>query len=117
MNNVLGVIAPDPIGKQLGTGYERFSSSCGIDGLAKVNGYRLDVLAVINPTGRPGRFRLFITLCKVEFDTICIWNITNPIVAGALTRYGFTAEVEITNLGEAIEGMRWDKKLVHQTKP
>lgn len=101
---------PDPIGQLLGTGYDRFESKCGIDGLAKEKDNRLDVLAVhANKPGK-GQFRAFIALCKKHYQTVCVWDIFNPVVEQALTKYGFTEAHEVDGMtGEAMIGMRWDK--------
>jgi hypothetical protein len=109
--SVLGVISPDPCAVLLCTGYSRFTSPLGIDGLAKENGRRLDLLAVVNPTEEHGLFRRFIAEAKLEYDTICVWEIVNPAVEAALGRYGFQPETEISGVGPSvpIEGLRWDK--------
>jgi len=104
----LGEMIPDPVGVVLGTGYMRFESACGIDGLAKVTGDRLDILAVAARTTGKGQFRKFITLAKQEFKTVCVWEDWNPILGPALARYGFTPEKEIQADGEVVDGWRWD---------
>src|ERR1051325_12094400 len=101
---VLGTTEPDPIGVMLDTGYMRFVSSTGIEGLAKTTGRQLDVLAVVNPTGKPSSFRNFIAQAKTEFDTINVWVIENPVVADALKRYGFTPETMMDPDGVPVEG-------------
>jgi hypothetical protein len=106
--SVLGETCVDPVGAILGTGYLRFESPTGLEGLAKPNGSRLDVLAVINPTGKAGIFRKFIAQAKTEYHTICVWHIENSIVREALKRYGFETELEIDATGEVLKGMRWD---------
>lgn len=106
--SVLGTTSPDPFGVMLGTGYSRFVSPTGLEGLAKATGDRLDVLAVINPTNERGRFRAFITAAKGEFKTICVWHIDNPIVHSALIRYGFTTDVRIDQFNDVMTGLRWD---------
>lgn len=110
--SVLGKVSPDMAGMMLQTGYNRFSSPVGIDGLAKVNGDRLDILAVHAATPGFGQFREFMKLCKKQFNTICIWEIWNPSLEAALLRYGFTPQTEITGWGETVHGLRWDKPLV-----
>lgn len=109
--NVLGTTRPDPVGLILGTGYQRFQSPIGIEGLAKENGRRLDILAVVNPTDERGRFRLFIAQAKTQYDTICVWEIFNPAIHAALLRYGFVPETEIPGTGPPVpvEGLRWDR--------
>lgn len=109
--SVLGKTSIDPVGAMLNTRMQRFVSPTGIEGLARVAGDRLDVLAVINPTGLRGRFRAFIAAAKIEYQTICVFAIENPIVDQALRRYGFTLDVEIDQFGDVQELLRWDKTL------
>lgn len=101
-------VEPDPVGQILGTGYFRFDSVAGISGLAKSNGVRLDILAVVAVREGHGQFRCFIKLCKAAYQTICVWHDDNPVVHEALERYGFTPEVELQSDGEMVTGMRWD---------
>ena len=107
--SVLGITSPDPVGIMLNTRMERFVSPTGIEGLARATGDRLDVLAVVNPTGMSGRFRDFIAAAKLEYRTICVLAIENPSVYSALLRYGFTPDVEIDQFGDTQELLRWDK--------
>lgn len=107
--SVLGVTSPDPVGVMLNTRMERFVSPTGIEGLARAIGDRLDVLAVINPTPIRGCFGKFIAAAKIEYQTICVFAIGNPIVDQALRRYGFTPDVEIDEFGDTQELLRWDK--------
>lgn len=107
--SVLGKTSPDPMGLILETRFERFVSPTGIEGLARATGDRLDVLAVINPTKERGRFRAFIDQAKIEYRTICVWAIENPIVDQALRRYEFTPDVTIDEFGDTQELLRWDK--------
>lgn len=109
--SVLGQTRPDRIAQILGTGYERFNSLTGVDGLAKVNGDRLDVLAVHTPEPFQNRgcCREFVRQAKEQYCTVCIWHVDNQTLAGALKRYGFTPETEIQSDGEIVPGWRWDK--------
>lgn len=109
MNALLGPTEPDPFGLFLGTGYQRFESPCGIHGLAKESGDRLDVLAVYAAEAGKGQFREFIRLAKEQFQTVCVWFDDNPALGPALKRYGFTPETEIDGSGEVLTGWRWDK--------
>lgn len=107
--SILGQTTADPIGVMLDTRMQQFKSPCGLEGLARATGDRLDVLAVENNTGRSGRFRAFIAAAKLEYRTICVWAIENPAVHAALLRYGFTPDVEIDQFGDTQELLRWDK--------
>lgn len=104
-------LEPDVGGRFLGVPdeYQRFVARNGLMGLAKVHGARLDLLAVFNPTGTSGVFRAFIDQAKLEFSTICVWEIFNPILHDALLRYGFTSEIEIAFDGVPLHGLRWDR--------
>lgn len=82
--------SPDPIGDMLGTRYKRFESSVGINGLAKVTGKRIDILAVVATRQRTGQFRRFIAAAKNAFDVVAVWEDWNHVVGDALHRYGFT---------------------------
>lgn len=109
--NPIGKTTPSFIGVMLGTGYDEFQSPSGIGGLCKVTGDRLDLLAVHASIEGKGQFREFIRQCKEWFKTICVWHIANPVVEGALERYGFTPETEIDGQGETMTGMRWDGEI------
>lgn len=109
--SVLGKTSPDPIGILLGSRMQRFTSPTGIEGLARAAGDRLDVLAVINPTQERGRFRTFIAEAKIEYKTICVIAVENPVVHSALMRYGFTPDVEIDQFGDTQEMLRWDRPI------
>lgn len=66
MKPVLGQTCIDPILVTLGTGYSRFESPTGIDGLAKEerDGEALHILAVVTVFQGRGSFRNFITEAK-----------------------------------------------------
>lgn len=108
MKPILGNTRPDPAGVILDTGYLQFCSPVGIDGLCKVTDNRLDVLAVIAIRTGKGHFRKFIRQAKLEYSTICVWEIWNPFLDGVLSRYGFVAREEEQD-GETVTGWRWDK--------
>ncbi len=75
---LLGKTTPDLAGQILKTGYDRFQSPTGIDGLCRVTGKRLDLLAVFAAQEGKGQFRNFIAKSKKEFETIRIYEIWNP---------------------------------------
>lgn len=109
-HSVVGVLASDPVGLMLGTGYHRFKAACGIDGLAKVDGKRLDLLAVVTDTPGKGQFREFIRLAKAAYDTVRVWQISNPTLNEALKRYGFTRTWTLGPDGEVVTGRVWTKR-------
>lgn len=98
---------PDPVGAALGTGFMRFSARCGIDGLAKVSGDRLEVLAVTTDTPGLGCFRRFIADAKQHYCWVEVIDIWNPWLEGALARYGFTHFYRTEPDGEIVTGMLW----------
>lgn len=110
---VLGSTGPDPTAVLLGTGYVRFSSQTGIDGLAKLVGHTLEILAVHARKQGTGQFRNFITQAKEEYLTIKLWHVWNPFLEAALDRYGFRLVKErvvfVDASSEVIEGWRWDR--------
>ena len=111
--SILGTLSEDPIGKALGTGYQRFYSPCGIDGLAKVSpGLRLEILAVNAVRPGNGHFKHFIDQAKKEFNIIIIWHVTSEVLIDCLPRYGFRQWQERQRCAERfehMEGYRWDK--------
>jgi hypothetical protein len=91
---------PDEIAEFLGTGFDRFETSSGLHGLAKVTGDTLEVLAVMSPNPGTGQFREFIRATKEIYRTVTVLEDWNPIVTAALQRYGF----------QRIEGgWKWDR--------
>lgn len=80
---------PDGVGVLLGTGFNRFTTAGGIDGLGKITGKRLDLLAIVALDPGTGQFRRFIAEAKTHFDTIAILHDWNPLMPEILKRYGF----------------------------
>ncbi len=107
--SVLGATAPDPFGQILGTGYDRFKSPTGMNGLAKVSANRIDILALDATIPGTGQLRNFIDQCKREYETVCIWEVWNPWLHEVLRRYGFRALREADpDTGEELDGYRYD---------
>lgn len=94
------------MGALLGTGFWRFKSDGGIDGLAKINGHTLELLAVVARDKNKGHFKSFIFRAKGMFESVCVWHDGNPIIGKALAKYGFSRVVEERD-GEKIPGWRW----------
>lgn len=90
----------------MNTGYQRFTHTSGVQGLAKVTGKRLDLLAVVSSHPGAGEFRAFIADAKKHFDVIAIWEIWEPLLDGILQRYGFT-RTTLTEDGETTTGRLW----------
>lgn len=106
MTPVLGQLIADPVSDILGTGFNRFASASGIDGLAKVEGTRLDILALVSNNPATGQFREFIRQCKESYTTIVIWEVMNLTLEAALKRYGFKAGVD----SEILPVWIWEKE-------
>lgn len=112
MNPVLGTITPDPVAEILGTGFNRFSTPAGVEGLAKEFGDRLDILAVASRVQGQGLFRSFILNAQLHYQTIYVWEVWNEVVEQALQRYGFVrARERDRDSGETLQGWRWDARI------
>ena len=105
------------MGELLGTGYSRFQHACGMAGLAKVTGDRLDILAVNATQQGQGQFRDFIAAAKKTFKTVAVWEDWNPILAPALERYGFKPAQCVEAWGETNNGWEWVSCQNDQTVP
>lgn len=90
------------------TGFEAFTSHVGIDGLARINGACLEVLAVVSAA--PGSFRRFISLAKLEFEQVIVWEVWNPILANALLRYDFRPYTRTESDGDVLKGLAWSQR-------
>lgn len=107
MNAMLGKTEPDPFGQLLGTGFQRFKSHCGVNGLAKEIGQmRLEVLAVESTKPGTGQLRKFVELTKKNYKGVIFWEVWNEDLSKALVRYGFRP-VEKTDEFETISGLGW----------
>ncbi len=107
--SVLGATEPHFIGRVLGTGYERFYSETGMNGLAREDGDRLNLLALDASNPGTGQFREFIEQAKKEYKTICIWHVSHEWLKLKLLEYGFRPYDEndiITT--ELLKGYRYD---------
>jgi hypothetical protein len=101
------VLTPDPVGEILGTGFQRFAvHRFELNGLLKITGDSLEILAVVSENEDRGNFRDFIDACKDRFREVIVWHIDNPIVESALSRYGFVATQKFER-DERIPGMIW----------
>lgn len=110
--SVLGIISPDPVGQALKTGYDRFESSNGIGGLCRVKGRHLDILVIQSEFEGRGYFKQFIGLCKLEFDSIGVWEIMNPDLVPILERWGFSKRDEVESIDgkvEFVSGYCWSR--------
>lgn len=113
MNSLFTIWTPDPIGEVLGTGYYRFDTAIGINGLAQIrhpdnSRIELDILAVVAEQPGKGQFRRFIKEAKKRFDVISVWEDWNPVVGKMLASYGFLVATKCDK-GENLNGWRWTK--------
>ena len=84
-----------------------FDSPLGVDGLAKVNDKRLDILAVFSSDEGKGHFRDFINECKKHYVFIRFWALMNPTLEKTLTRYGFYGGNDVDCFGDIVDVMDW----------
>ena len=103
---VLGVITIDPIGLVLNTGFNKFSSCVGVDGLAKWDETTLELLSVVANQPGTGQFRQFMDQCRSFFQTIIVWEVWNDALAKALIRYGFSPHNSFRD-EEILNGYKW----------
>jgi inorganic pyrophosphatase len=101
-------LTPDPMGVILRTEYQRFNRGA-IDGLCKLDGDRLDLLAFIAEPSGKGYFRQFIVDAKERFSIIAIWQIWNPWLTAVLERYGFIQASHTESDGDELTGYIWTK--------
>lgn len=101
-------------------GYSEFKSPIGISGMCRVDGRRVQFLAVDSIRPGNGLFRDFIAAVKKEFDRIDLLFVESPILLSCLPRYGFqpyqerqflksTSRFPELSRWEHVEGYRWDK--------
>lgn len=96
-------------------GFSEFKSPIGISGMCRVDGRRVQFLAVDSIRPGNGLFRDFIAAVKKEFDQIDIMFVESPILLSCLPRYGFRYYEEsqfIARINEwtFLYGYRWDKQ-------
>src|SRR5213596_3527911 len=109
-DKLLGVLTHDPVGMVLGTGYMRFSSPFGIDGLVRTHSKnKIEFLAVVSLHEGKGNFHRFIDACKERYETICIWHDWNPAIGQMAKRWGFKPETQMECCGEMVSGWQWDR--------
>jgi len=102
---------PDPLSELLKTGYRRFETRIGIQGLARMDNERgLDILAVVSSRPGEGKFRQFIATAQQSFDRVAVWVDFNPLVGKALRRYGFVRAQCTEPDGEVCQGWQWRRQ-------
>lgn len=91
------------------TSFFHFKTTVGVQGLARVNGHHLEILAVHSSHPGRGDFRNFIANCKRSYASIRFWALLNPELAKTLTRYGFYGGFDTDEFGEMVDVMDWNK--------
>jgi len=86
-----------------------FESPSGIHGQAWTEGRNLHLLSVLATEPGTGQFRCFIEACKAEYDSVSVWVIFNPDLAGILRKYGFRRARKTESGGEVLTGYRWQR--------
>lgn len=100
-SELLGSIRPDPIGSYLGSPFVRFNSPLGIHGLMRVNGDRLELLAVNAWIPDTGQLRAFMRHAETLFDSILVMDVMNPFLPRVLMRWGYAPE--------SVDNFLWSK--------
>lgn len=111
---VIGRLTPYPTALILGTGFSIFDCT-NWNGLARVDGERIDILAISTAPVGAGYCRKFFGQLKDAYMTIKVYAIENEILREALLRWGFTpfkeADILMPGQEEAwIEGLQWTRR-------
>lgn len=112
MKPSIGRTEIDPVSVVLETGYSKFSSPSGINGLCKeLAPDKLQVLAVDATKPGTGQFREFMKQIKSDYPNIEFLFVDNITLRCTLHRYGFTEfgyeETHLDGKKEWITGFRW----------
>jgi hypothetical protein len=103
---VVGLLTPDPLGVELGTHLMRFSNkSLQVDGLCKVAGRRIDLVAICSRDCNKGNVSKFFDQLMAAYRAIYVWEIWSPVIKQMLFRRGFMAIREQQDV--IVEGMMW----------
>jgi hypothetical protein len=109
MSTTLGQLKPHWLGDVLGTNFMEFDTPT-VQGLAREDGDRVEILAIYSKEQGRGYFRDFIARCKGEFREVRVLTIMEPQVAKALKRYGFRKFQRREPDGERVAGMVWKRQ-------
>lgn len=90
MENSPITFTPCPVGRSLGTGFDRFNWRDGlVVGAAQVTGdMELNVLFVGSKEEGRGHFKEFLADMRLHYRTVSIFEVWNERLAGYLTRLG-----------------------------
>lgn len=103
---VVGGLAPFAV--STGTEFCSFQTPT-VHGLARVEGKRIDLLAVVAVVTGRGDFGRFVDDLKRSYETIAVWEIWNADLNSMLHRRGFKPVREDVD-GDLVTGVRWDRK-------
>lgn len=95
----------------LGTPYQEYTHHSGCYGLAVVSedGMALDFLSITATVPQMGQCRGMLHEAQDRSEEVTVWEIWNPHLAQALSRYGFVPCSRVD--GQAVvAGMRWEKR-------
>lgn len=104
---VLGVLRQQQPERRL-TNFMEFDAG-KVQGLARVNGRHLEILAVLSKQAGCGNFRKFVEDCKGHYASVRFWALMNPELEKALTRYGFYGGFDTDEFGEIVDVMDWTR--------
>lgn len=102
------LLGRDAVAIALESPFERFSSHCGVDGLARITkDGSAEILAVASKETGKGNFQKFVAECKKCFRRIVVIDIFNQDLKDALVRYGFEDVAWRNDCNEEYEAMQW----------
>lgn len=102
---------PDPAGLLLGTGFMRFTTKLGIDGLALESNDHIDILAVHSDDPGKGNFRKFLIELRARYHSINFLSVQNDILRDSLVRGYFKPTQFIGTDGVIVAAMGWKKEM------
>ncbi|HKW14687.1 MAG TPA: hypothetical protein VJS69_09395 [Candidatus Krumholzibacteria bacterium] len=103
---VIGTLHPDPTGIMVGTLFDAFQAG-QVDGLVRVRGDQLDILAVHVLHPGQGHLGRFIAECQQHYTWIRFLHVINDHLAAMLERRGFTP-FTVWEDGEMVSGYEWE---------
>lgn len=107
MSAIFTSCRPDPASIVLKTGWLRYNSRQGIDGLVRFKKYDCELLFVGASNPGTGQFRRFIDALKLKYDSVTIFAVWNEKLPEILLRYGFKEWSGVEPDGEVVSGYRW----------
>jgi hypothetical protein len=109
MHPVVGSLYPDENSVRLGTGFYGFRSSwLKIDGLCKVKGRTIEILAVNSGEMGRGNFRVFVEQLQAHYDCVAFLIVRSQVLKTKLPSYGFSHLKKVTG-GESVDVWIWNR--------